>query len=74
MDLPTLFVALAAAFDGPEDTEKHAQDALRTADFATQTTYDVHPLAEPFTTVMSHPDAHSICSVIGQTPLPCPPP
>ena len=74
MDLPTLFEVLAASFDGPEDIEKQAQDALRTADFATQTTYDMHPLTEPFTTVMSHPDAHPVCSVIGQTPLPWAPP
>ena len=74
MDLPTLFEVLAASFDGPEDIEKQAQDALRTADFATQTTYDMHPLTEPFTTVMSHPDAHPVCSVIGQAPLPWAPP
>jgi len=28
MDLPTLFEVLAASFDGPEDIEKQAQDAL----------------------------------------------
>ena len=65
MDLPTLFEVLAASFDGPEDIEKQAKYSLRAADFATQTTYDVHPLTEPFTTVMSHPDAHPVCSVIG---------
>ena len=32
MDLSTLFEVLAASFDGPEDIEKHAQDALRTTD------------------------------------------
>ena len=52
MDLPTLFEVLAASFDGLEDIEKQAQDALRTADFATQTTFDVQPLTEPFTTDM----------------------
>jgi hypothetical protein len=74
VDLQILFEALAEAFDGPEAIERHAQDALRSADFETQDAYDVTPLTEPFLRIMAEAEADPVCKVIAETPLPWAPP
>jgi hypothetical protein len=74
VDLRKLFQALAEVFDGPEAIEKHAQDALLSADYETQESYRANALTAPFLGVMAEADAHPVCNVIAETPLPWAPP
>lgn len=74
MELQTLFSTLATAFDGPEKIERHAQDALLSANFSAAKPFEPHSLPEPFLSVMAEKDAHPVCSVIARMPLPWAPP
>ncbi|MFT4717247.1 MAG: hypothetical protein ACI9ZD_002709 [Paracoccaceae bacterium] len=58
MDLQILFQELAAVFDGPQTIEKHAQDALLSADHETQKAYEPIALPQPFLDEMAKADAH----------------
>ena len=74
MDLQTLFNALADVFDGPEAIEKHARVALLTATPLNKNDCRAIALSKPFLDVMAEVDAHPVCKIIAQTPLPWVPP
>lgn len=74
MSLPDLFRAVAAAFDGPEEIEAVAKEALLAANPPMRFTGDPTPLPESILAVMRAPDAHSVCDLIASEPLAWAPP
>ena len=61
MSLPDLFRAVAAAFDGPEEIEAVAKEALLAANPPMRFAGDPTPLPESILAVMRAPDAHPVC-------------
>ena len=73
MTLQTLFEGLAEALDGPEEIERHGRAALLDAK---PTSLTPESIALPATVLdqIRAPNAHPVCALIAQTPLPWAPP
>ena len=74
MSLHSLFNTLANVFDGVEVIEQSGRNALLSAAHNANYNGAVNRLKKPFLDVMSEVDAHSVCKIIAQTPLPWSPP
>jgi len=74
MSLVSLYKELAAVFDGSIDIEQHAREGLLAAASTARFSGESPELPQPFIDVLLEMDAHSICRLIAQTPLPWAPP
>ncbi|MEO0327432.1 MAG: dimethylsulfonioproprionate lyase family protein [Pseudomonadota bacterium] len=74
MDLKPLFTELANIFTGPQSIEKHAQDALLSAEYEVGLPNQYAPLAQPLIYELMQEDALPICSLIAEAPFNWEPP
>jgi len=74
MSLVSIYSQLADIFNGPEDIEYHAGAGLRAASESAVFRGDAIALPQPFVDVMLDSEAHPLCKLIAQTPLPWAPP
>jgi len=74
MSLEPLFTALSDVFAGPLEIETHARGALLAAAPNASHNAKATPLPQPFLDVMKASDAHPVCALIAETPLPWAPP